>query len=88
MSTRDQIEKLYEGFAAEVETLTAEELKARIVRMQETLGESEAHKEANDSLKEARQAVSELAGPYNDVKKAVKLKTKYILELLKEKGAS
>jgi len=83
----DKIQKEYPDFCNEAMTLTAEQLRARIVSMQEQLEESEEHKANNESLKEARAVVSELAGPYNDVKKAVKAKTKYILELLKNKGA-
>lgn len=82
---KDQIRKLYPDFTQEVDNLSSAELEARIVRMQQTLDESEMHREGNDSLKQARATLTELSGPYNDVKKAVKLKTRYIIELLKEK---
>lgn len=83
---KDKVQKEYPDFVIEVDGLPVEALKARIVQLQQSLEESEEHKESNDSLKEARAQVSELAGPYRDVKKAVKLKTKYIIELLKTKG--
>ncbi len=81
-----EVDKQYPGFADEVSRLSAEEINARIVEMQKGLEESESHKEANEELKQARDTVTELSGPYRDVKKAVKIKTKYLLELLKEKG--
>lgn len=76
----------YPEFCSEVETLSADELKARIVQLQRALEDSENHKDNNEDLKSARSEVSELSAPYRDVKTAVKLKTKYIIELLQEKG--
>lgn len=85
-SVKEQVQDKYKDFASEVEGLSAAALKARVVVYQQQLAESEAHKEANESLSRARAEVTELAGPYNDVKKAVKLKTKYLLDLISEKG--
>ena len=79
------INELHPEFAKEIESLTKDQLKERVYQLQKGLEESEAHKEANDELKAARANVSELNAPYRDVKTAVKLKTKYILELLDKK---
>lgn len=79
------IQKLYPDFVAEVDQLDAASLKARVVSLQQGLQESEDHKEENEALKTARAEVSELSGPYRDVKKAVKAKTSYLLKLLEEK---
>ena len=73
-------------FASEVSSLSVANLEARITRMQKDLDESEEHKENNESLRQAKDEVKELSGPYSDVKKAIKLKTKYIIEILKEKS--
>jgi len=70
-------QKEYPDFASEVESLKPDELKARVVQLQQALQESELALEAD----EAR----EFAAPYLDVRKAVKLKTAYILGLLNEK---
>lgn len=78
----------YPEFVLEVVRLTPEELKARVVQLQQALKESEAFREEDDDLKSARAAVSEFNAPYRDVKKAVKLKTSYILELLKSSTVS
>lgn len=82
---KTKVQKQYPDFTAEVDNLPVEALKSRIVQLQQALEESEAHKEENESLKSARTEVTELSGPYRDVKKAVKLKTSYLIELLKEK---
>lgn len=73
-------------FMESVMGLSNKDLEARISQMQKALDESEEHREANEALKNAKDEVKLLSGPYNDVKKAVKLKTKYIITLLKEKG--
>ncbi len=86
MSVKEKAQKDYPDFTIEVDTLSVEQLEDRIVGMQKALEESEEHKENNKDLKASRAAVLELSGPYRDIKKAVRLKTKYILELLAEKG--
>lgn len=73
-------------FKEEVDTLNISQLEARISNYQKALDESEEHKKENEALKQAKAEVSLLEGPYNDVKKAVQVKTKYIIELIKEKG--
>lgn len=84
-------EKLYklpggEEFESAVLGLSVEQLKARIAQMQKDLDESEEHKLANNALADLKSQVSTIEGPYNDVKKAVKIKTKFLIELIKEKG--
>ena len=79
------IETEFPEFVNEVNNLTPEDLKFRIARLQQTLSESEQHKEDNDALKDARNELAAISAPYRDVKKAVKLKTAYILELLRSK---
>lgn len=86
-SVKEQVQEKYKDFVSEVDILQVPELKARIVVYQQQLQESNEHKENNEQLTNARALVTELAGPYNDVSKAVKLKTKYIIDLIKEKGS-
>jgi len=83
---KTKIQKQYPDFALEVERLTPEQLRARIVELQKGLQESEEHKEANEELTALQAQVGEMLAPYRDVRKAVKAKTAYILELLKEQG--
>lgn len=73
-------------FKEEVDRLSVSQLNERITKMQKQLQESEEHKEQNVALQNAKAEVKELSGPYNDVKKAVSVKTKYIIALIKEKG--
>lgn len=75
-----------EEFIETVDALSVEQLEARIAQMQKDLDDSEAHREENTVLNNLKGQVSEISGPYNDIKKAVKLKTSYIIALIKEKG--
>ena len=86
MSLLEKIDKTFPGFADEVNKLSSEDLKQRVVSYAQQLQESEDHKVGNEQLAQAQAAVAELLGPYKDVKKAVKLKTQYILTLIAEKG--
>jgi len=75
-----------EEFLGEVQGLSVEKLEDRIANLQKQLDESEEHKKENQALKDAKYEVSLIEGPYNDVKKAVQVKTKVLIELIKEKG--
>lgn len=73
-------------FKEEVDRLSVAQLEARITNMQKALEDSEDHKEQNVALQQAKDEVKMISGPYNDVKKAVKVKTKYVIALIREKG--
>jgi hypothetical protein len=73
-------------FKEEVDGLSVDDLEIRISNMQKGLDESREHKKNNEALKKVSAEKSELEGPYKDVENAVKVKTKYIIELIKEKG--
>lgn len=87
-SVKDKVYKKHPLFVEEVQGLNIEQLEARIVGLQKGLEESEAHREANEELKNARDAYATLRGPYDDVRNAVKLKTRFIVELIREKGGA
>lgn len=78
-------QKQHPDFTSEVDSLNPDELKARVVQLQQALQESEEAMEADDGLNQARDQAREFAAPYLDVRKAVKLKTSYILNLLAAK---
>lgn len=84
-----QINELSGGqeFVAVVRGLSVVELKARIAQMQSDLNDSEKDKEAKvmEEVRSLRAQANELVAPYKDFRKAVNIKTKYILELIAEK---
>jgi hypothetical protein len=82
----EKVQADFPEFSTEVANLTVEELNTRLSNMVKELEESESHKEDNEALEEAKALASELAAPYRDVKKAVHLKSRYIVGLLRDKG--
>lgn len=83
---KEKCQSEYPDFCNEVDSLDGAQLKARIVKLQQGLQESEACKEKDEEYQAAREQVKELGAPYRDIKKAVRLKTSYLVELLKERG--
>jgi hypothetical protein len=77
----------YPEFANEVAGLSADQLNNRLATLAKNLEESETAKEDDEALEQAKAEASELAAPYRDAKKALRAKSKYVISLLKEKGA-
>lgn len=80
------VEKEYPEFVEDVVGLTVDALKTRLSTYAIELDRSEQAEEADEALQAAKALVSELSGPYRDIKKALKLKRKYIVKLIGEKG--
>lgn len=85
-SVQEKVQGEFPDFATEVAGMTPEELDRRLLSMAKDLEESELAREADEELTEAKAVARELGAPYRDVKKAVTLKTKYIIAMLKDKG--
>lgn len=85
-TVQEKVQADYPEFATEVANLTVDELNNRLSSMVKELEESESHKENNEDLNDAKSLASELAAPYRDVKKAVQLKSRYVVGLLKDKA--
>lgn len=75
-------------FAGEVAGLSVEELHVRLSQFAKAREENSELKEADEELEEARKLVSELSAPFREAEKALKIKSKYIIALIKEKGGS
>lgn len=87
-TVQERVQNDYPEFATEVAGENAQQLNNRLAALAKGLEESEQNKEANEQLNDARGLASELAAPYRDVKKAVQLKSKYVIGLLRDKGAA
>lgn len=87
-TVREIVEKEYPEFATEVASSSTDELNNRLATLAKGLEESEQTKESDEELENARALASELAAPYKDIKKAVQLKSKYVIGLLRDKGAA
>ncbi len=85
-SIQETVQKEMPEFAAEVAELSVDELDFRLAQNAKDTEGVEQAKDEDLSLEEARALASELAQPYREAKKALGLKSKYIISLIKEKG--
>jgi len=74
-----------ETFVSSIQAMTVDELKQMIVRLQIQNEENEAFKET-EAYTEAQAEYQLVVGPVRDVTRAIKNKTKLVLERLKDKG--
>ena len=80
------VQKEMPEFANEVEKLDTAELNNRLAQLAKDGAEVEAAKEADEPLQTARAQAKEFAAPYREAKKAIKMKSNYIIDLLKGRG--
>lgn len=85
-SLSEKVHKEMPEFADAVAGLSVEELDARLAQIAKDIEAVQESKEADEKLEQARAVAAEAAAPYSDSKKALKLKTSYIIGLIKEKG--
>lgn len=75
-------------FANEVAGLAVSDLNGRLAVLAKANEENEQLKENDEDLIAAKNEASELAAPFRDAKKALRLKTRYVVALIKEKGGA
>ncbi len=91
--TKKLPKQVSQEFVDQIQSLTIDELKARIVELQIQNGENEAFKEslayvqAKSEFDYAKETFDMVAGPVRDTTTAIKNKTKLLLERLRDKGA-
>ncbi len=73
-------------FMEDVESLDTEELKAKIVKCEETIYTIEKEKENDDKLRAAKDLVKDYSAGYNDAAAFEKAKVKYCLFILESRG--
>lgn len=91
-SLQEQVRSKYPEFPEAVDGLSVEDLKKRVLsysKENENVNDELARlNEPGNALYIAKAAVSEIAGPFNDAKKAIKMKISYLVQLIEEKGGS
>lgn len=94
---KDQVQKLPTGidqtFVDGIQSMSTDELKANIVRLQvqnqenEAFKESDGYMQAEEEFSFAKEKHKMVVGPVKEVTTSIKNKTKLVIERLKEKGA-
>ena len=83
---KQSFESEHPEFVAEVNALSVAELDARLAGLSKANEENADARDNDEDLQEARESARQCAAPYNDLKKVIKLKSRYIIKLIKEKG--
>lgn len=86
VSVQEKCQKELPEFTDAVAGLSVEELDARLTQCAKDAEDIRDQKDADEQLEQARAQVSEFAGPYNEGLKINRLKTRYLIALIKEKG--
>jgi hypothetical protein len=82
----NKIEKEMPEFVSEVVGLSVEQLDARLAELAKAYEATSKAQEEDEQLQTARMTARELAAPYRDAKKAIRMKNSYIVGLIEEKG--
>lgn len=80
------VQKQYPEFTPTVDGLSVSELETKLSTYAKEAEKVKTAKEEDEELTQTKALASELAGPYNDATKAIKLKMSYIIALIKDKG--
>lgn len=89
-SLQEKVDDKYPQYSGEVMGLNIQQLDQRIASLQKELEKAaEFHEEKNgEAVKSMQAQLKDLKADYGDVKKAVVLKTKYLVSLVREKGGA
>lgn len=84
----EKVDTKYPGYADEVQGLSVQQLDQRIADMQKSLEDAAKFKEDKngDAIKTLKAQLKDLNADYSEVASAVKLKTKLLVSLVREKG--
>lgn len=86
INVKNKVEKNYPEFVNEVASMPLPSLEKRLSTYAKENEKVQTALEENEKINDTKELLSELKGPFTDAKKAIRLKTKYIIELIKEKG--
>lgn len=84
MDIRTKMEKEMPEFCSEVTSLSEDDLRKRLASLAEEGDNVDEAKENDTDLADSVEEAKSKAAPYRDAKKAIKLKTRYIVSLIKE----
>lgn len=81
-------QKEYPDFTDAVARLSVAELEKRLVEYAKETENVQTELEENKTISELKDKLAEAKGPYNDTKKALRIKMRYLMSLVKEKGGT
>lgn len=81
-----KVAKEFPEFVDSVNGLTTEEINGRLAQAVKDLQEANESEEADDALTQLRNDARSAGAPYRELRKAIKLKSGYLIATLKERG--
>lgn len=83
-----EVQKRYPDFVESIDGLSVGDLEQRLLTYAKERENVREAKEIDEQLQQVIEAKAELEGPYKDAQKAIDLKSRYIISLIKEKGGN
>lgn len=85
-SIQEKVQKAYPSFVEEVDRLSVGDLEKRLSNYAKAIAENDEKQEEDEELEKASEVVSELKATYAGPRKELKIKSRYMTALIKEKG--
>lgn len=85
-SVVETVQEKYPEFTPTVDGLSLADLENKLSTYAKEAEKVLEAMEDDEELEQAKASVTELRGPYTDAKKAIRLKMRYIIALIKDKG--
>lgn len=86
VSVFDKVQKEFPDFCVEVQRLDVNGLNSKLLAYAKHSEEIEDSKENDEGLAQAKETVKDMSAPYRDAKKALRLKMRYIMGMIKDQG--
>ena len=83
---QEKVQKAYPTFVEEVERLSVSDLEKRLSNYAKAINENDEKQDEDEELEKAKEVVGELTATYSGPRKELKLKSRYMTALIKEKG--
>lgn len=85
-SVQEKVQKKYPEFVSAVDGLSVADLESKLAMYAKESENVDQAQENDEEIEKTNALLSELKGPYLDARKAIKLKMRYVISLIKEKG--
>lgn len=86
MDIKKIIARLPSGYVEETAGMDGSQLRSEIIKAEASLREVDKEQKADEKLQGAKELLKDLAGAYNDARKAQRAKIAYTLHMLEERG--
>ena len=83
-----KIREDYPEFFEVCQTLKSEDIDTRLAQLAKDMESVAEAQDGDDQLREAKEKYSAYASPYREAKNALRLKTRYLIKLQKERGGA